>query len=71
MKPEICAPGRYMVGPIPAGSTLAAQKADKLVAHGYIELSGTSFAAPVISGVAAQVARAEPELDAGSGQERD
>ena len=31
LKPEICAPGRYMVGPIPAGSTLAAQKADKLV----------------------------------------
>jgi serine protease AprX len=53
-KPEICAPGRYMVGPVPAGSTLAQEKADKLVSAGYVELSGTSFAAPVISGIAAQ-----------------
>jgi serine protease AprX len=53
-KPEICAPGRYMVGPISAG-TLAAEKADKLVGSGYIELSGTSFATPVISGIAAQI----------------
>jgi serine protease AprX len=53
-KPEICAPGRYMVGPVPAGSTLARDKADKMVAPGYAELSGTSFAAPVISGIAAQ-----------------
>ena len=43
-KPEICAAGRYMVGPVPLGSTLAALKADKLVGGGYIELSGTSFA---------------------------
>jgi serine protease AprX len=53
-KPEICAPGRYMVGPVPGGSTLATEKADKMVAPGYAELSGTSFAAPVISGIAAQ-----------------
>ncbi len=53
-KPEICAPGRYMVGPVPAGSTLAQEKADKMVAPGYAELSGTSFAAPVIAGIAAQ-----------------
>ena len=59
-----------MVGPIPTGSTLAVEKADRSVATGYIELSGTSFAAPVISGIAAQVACAQPELDAGSGQER-
>ena len=48
-KPEICAPGRYMLGAIPAGSTPAQQRADKLLPDGYIELSGTSFAAPVIS----------------------
>ena len=28
-KPEICAPGRIMVGPIPMGSTLAVQKATR------------------------------------------
>ena len=36
-KPEICAPGRYMLGAIPAGSTLAQQRADKLLPDGYIE----------------------------------
>jgi serine protease AprX len=59
-KPEICAPGRYLVGPIAAGSTLATEKADKLVGTDYIELSGTSFAAPVISGVAAQALARNP-----------
>jgi serine protease AprX len=59
-KPEICAPGRYMVGAIPMGSTLAQQKADKIRATGYIELSGTSFAAPVISGLAAQILARKP-----------
>jgi len=59
-KPEICAPGRYMVGAIPMGSTLAAQKAANIKATGYIELSGTSFAAPVISGLAAQILARSP-----------
>ena len=62
MKPEICAPGRYMVGAIPMGSTLAAQKADKIQASGWVELSGTSFAAPVISGIAAQILARTPGL---------
>jgi serine protease AprX len=62
MKPEICAPGRYMVGPIPALSTLAAEKASKLQGLGYIELSGTSFAAPVVSGVAAQLLARNPSM---------
>jgi serine protease AprX len=61
-KPEICAPGRYMVGAIPMGSTIAAQKADKIRSAGYIELSGTSFAAPVISGLAAQILARTPGL---------
>ena len=61
-KPEICAPGRYMVGAVPMTSTLAAQKADKIRANGYIELSGTSFAAPVVSGLAAQILARKPSL---------
>jgi serine protease AprX len=61
-KPEICAPGRYMVGAIPMGSTLAAEKAANIKATGYIELSGTSFAAPVISGLAAQILARSPGL---------
>ncbi len=61
MKPELTAPGRYMVGPVPVGSTLAVEKASNVVAPGYMQLSGTSFAAPVISAAAAQILGKHPE----------
>jgi serine protease AprX len=61
-KPEISAPGRFMVGPVPATSSLAVQRADHVVAPGYMQLSGTSFAAPVISGTAAQILGRHPEF---------
>jgi serine protease AprX len=61
-KPELAAPGRYMIGPVPAGSTLAVERAEKVTAPGYIQLSGTSFAAPVISAAAAQILAKHPEF---------
>jgi serine protease AprX len=60
-KPELAAAGRYMVGPVPTASTLAIQRADHIVAPGYIQLSGTSFAAPVVSGSAAQIIARHPD----------
>jgi len=54
-KPEVSASGRYMIGPVPATSTLARDKASNIVGPGYIRLSGTSFAAPVVAGAAAQL----------------
>jgi serine protease AprX len=61
MKPDLAAPGRYMVGPVPMGSTLAVERADKISAPGYIQLSGTSFAAPVVSAAAADLLAKHPD----------
>jgi serine protease AprX len=62
MKPDLAAPGRFMIGPVPEASTLAKERSDKITAPGYIQLSGTSFAAPIISAAAAQVLARHPEF---------
>ena len=54
-KPEISAAGRYMIGPVPMGGTLKTAKPENVVAPTYMRLSGTSFAAPIVAGAAAQI----------------
>jgi serine protease AprX len=61
-KPDVGAPGRYIVGPVPVTSTLVAEKPLNVKTAGYMQLSGTSFAAPVVSAAAAHVLALHPEF---------
>ena len=64
-KPELAAPGRGIIGPVPAGSTLATERGSQVVwtpGGTYIDLSGTSLAAPVVSGIVADMLAFRPWL---------
>jgi serine protease AprX len=60
-KPDLAAPGRYMVMPVPMDTTIPQTVPDRVVAPGYMWMSGTSFAAPVVSGAAAQILARHPD----------
>jgi len=60
-KPDISAPGRYMVGAVSPNATLAQERPDRIVEPGYMQISGTSFAAPVVAGAGAYVLAEHPD----------
>ena len=59
-KPELVAPGRFIIAPIPAGAYLLANEPTRVPAAGYLWMSGTSFASPVVAGAAAQLLANHP-----------
>jgi serine protease AprX len=62
-KPDLVAPGRHIVGTLASsGSVLAQQYPNKIIGQRYIQLSGTSAAAPVVSGAVALLTQMHPEL---------
>jgi serine protease AprX len=61
LKPDLAAPGRKIVGLIPAGSTMAKEHPDRLVDQLFMRMSGTSFSAPIVAGAAAQLLAAHPD----------
>ena len=60
-KPELGAPGRYIIAAVPSNATLMIERPANVKPYSTMELSGTSFSAPMVAGAAAQVLARHPE----------
>jgi serine protease AprX len=60
-KPDVYAPGTHIVSVLAPNSGFADSNCDCLVGNGYIQTSGTSMAAPMISGLAAAILQVHPK----------
>jgi serine protease AprX len=59
-KPELVAPGVHVAAPLAPGSDFIGLCPDCVVDGRYFQLSGTSMAAPIVAGIAADVIAAHP-----------
>ena len=64
-KPELVAPGRHIITTLAPNSNFALNYPSFVVGSGYIQLSGTSMAAPMVSGVAALYLECNPMVRPG------
>jgi serine protease AprX len=63
-KPDVAAPGRYMVSAVPATASIPQTVPDRVLEPGYMWMSGTSFSTPVVSAAAAQILARHPSFTA-------
>jgi serine protease AprX len=61
-KPDVSAPGRYMIAPTPMDGSIAKTVPGRVVSDGYIWMSGTSFSTPIVSAAAAQILARHPNF---------
>ncbi len=62
VKPDILAPGYNVISSLSPNSNWAVEHPDRVVETNFIRLSGTSMAAPIVSGAVALLLQDEPNL---------